>query len=339
MHTFHKLTDLQAYNTFGISVSATRFVEISSLEHLQSLYKNEDFNNKQYLILGGGSNILFTKDYEGLILKNNLKGISLVNETENYVWVKVAAGELWHPFVLYCVERNWGGIENLSLIPGTVGAAPIQNIGAYGVELKETFESLEAINMHNGQTETFTNEQCNFGYRESIFKHDLKGEYFISSVTFKLNKKPVLNATYGDIQNLLDSKQIKVPTIKDVSDAVIDIRRSKLPDPAQIGNAGSFFKNPIISKAQFESLKLNHPEIKSFPAPDAKVKIPAAWFIEKAGWKGKRIGDIGVHEKQALVLVNYGGGKGEDILKLANEIIDSIKTEFNVTLIPEVNIL
>jgi len=339
LHTFHKLTDLQAYNTFGISVSATRFVEISSLEHLQSLYKNEDFNNKQYLILGGGSNILFTKDYEGLILKNNLKGISLVNETENYVWVKVAAGELWHPFVLYCVERNWGGIENLSLIPGTVGAAPIQNIGAYGVELKETFESLEAINMHNGQTETFTNEQCNFGYRESIFKHDLKGEYFISSVTFKLNKKPVLNATYGDIQNLLDSKQIKVPTIKDVSDAVIDIRRSKLPDPAQIGNAGSFFKNPIISKAQFESLKLNHPEIKSFPAPDAKVKIPAAWFIEKAGWKGKRIGDIGVHEKQALVLVNYGGGKGEDILKLANEIIDSIKTEFNVTLIPEVNIL
>jgi len=333
------LTDLQAYNTFGISVSATRFVEISSLEHLQSLYKNEDFNNKQYLILGGGSNILFTKDYEGLILKNNLKGISLVNETENYVWVKVAAGELWHPFVLYCVERNWGGIENLSLIPGTVGAAPIQNIGAYGVELKETFESLEAINMHNGQTETFTNEQCNFGYRESIFKHDLKGEYFISSVTFKLNKKPVLNATYGDIQNLLDSKQIKVPTIKDVSDAVIDIRRSKLPDPAQIGNAGSFFKNPIISKAQFESLKLNHPEIKSFPAPDAKVKIPAAWFIEKAGWKGKRIGDIGVHEKQALVLVNYGGGKGEDILKLAYEIIDSIKTEFNVTLIPEVNIL
>ena len=262
-----------------------------------------------------------------------------MNETENYVWVKVAAGELWHPFVLYCVERNWGGIENLSLIPGTVGAAPIQNIGAYGVELKETFESLEAINMHNGQTETFTNEQCNFGYRESIFKHDLKGEYFISSVTFKLNKKPVLNATYGDIQNLLDSKQIKVPTIKDVSDAVIDIRRSKLPDPAQIGNAGSFFKNPIISKAQFESLKLNHPEIKSFPAPDAKVKIPAAWFIEKAGWKGKRIGDIGVHEKQALVLVNYGGGKGEDILKLAYEIIDSIKTEFNVTLIPEVNIL
>lgn len=333
------MKDLKTYNTFGISVSASQFVEINALEQLEVLHKNEAFNNKPFLILGGGSNILFTKNYDGLVLKNNLKGISIEKEDDNNIYVKAAAGELWHDFVLYCVDRNWGGIENLSLIPGTVGAAPMQNIGAYGEEIKETFYSLEAFNMNNGKLETFTNKQCQFGYRESIFKHELKGQYFIISVTLKLNKKPIVNTGYGDIQNLLDSKHIKVPSIKDVSNAVIDIRRSKLPDPKEIGNAGSFFKNPVINLEQYESLKLTYPDIKSFPAQEGKVKIPAAWLIEKAGWKGKRFGNIGVHEKQALVLVNYGGGKGKDIIELASKIIESVKTKFNITLTPEVNIL
>ncbi len=289
--------------------------------------------------MGGGSNILFTKDYKGLVLKNNLKGITVEKEDDSYVWLKTAGGEIWHDLVLYCVNNNWGGIENLSLIPGTVGAAPMQNIGAYGVEIKDTFEELEAINIHTGKIETFNNEQCKFGYRESIFKNEAKGHYFITSVTLKLNKTTKLNTAYGDIETKLKAWAISNPTISDVSRAVITIRQSKLPDPEQLGNAGSFFKNPIIDVAHFKQLKVKFPDIKSFPALEGYMKIPAAWLIEKNGWKGKRFGDVGIHEHQALVLVNYGTGTGAELIDLAHKIIDSIKETFGITLTPEVNII
>lgn len=332
------MTNLLPYNTFGISALASQFVEVNSVTQLQNLIQEKLISENPFLILGGGSNILFTKNYEGLVLKNNLKGIEVSRENENYVWLKAAGGEVWHELVMYCVNKNWGGIENLSLIPGTVGAAPMQNIGAYGVEIKDTFEELEAINIQTGELEKFNNEQCKFGYRESIFKHEAKGKYFITSVTLKLNKKPVLNTSYGDIETLIKEWKIVKPTIADVSKAVIAIRQSKLPDPAQLGNAGSFFKNPVIEISQFEKLQKNYSTLKSFPGPDGKVKIPAAWLIEQAGWKGKRFGNIGVHEKQALVLVNYGGGTGKELIELAHKIIDSVKEKFGVELTPEVNI-
>lgn len=333
------MTNLLSYNTFGISALSSKFVEVNSIAELQNLIQEKSINEKPFLILGGGSNILFTKNYEGLVLKNNLKGIEVSRENENYVWIKASGGEVWHELVLHCVNKNWGGIENLSLIPGTVGAAPMQNIGAYGVEIKDTFEELEALNIQTGELEKFNNEQCNFGYRESIFKHEAKGKYFITSVTFKLSKKPVLNTSYGDIEILLKEWDIVKPTIADVSKAVIAIRQSKLPDPSLLGNAGSFFKNPVIEFSVFEKLQKNNPTIKSFPASDGKVKIPAAWLIEQAGWKGKRFGNIGVHEKQALVLVNYGGGTGKELIDLAYKIIDSVKAKFGVVLTPEVNII
>ncbi|MFM9943782.1 MAG: UDP-N-acetylmuramate dehydrogenase [Bacteroidia bacterium] len=333
------MTNLLPYNTFGISALASQFIEINSVSQLQNLTQEKNISEKPFLILGSGSNILLTKNYEGLILKNNLKGIEVIKENENHVWVKAAGGEIWHNLVTYCVNKGWGGIENLSLIPGTVGAAPMQNIGAYGVEIKETFEYMEAVNMKTGSIETFNIEQCRFGYRESIFKHEAKGKYFIVSITLRLNKKPVLNTSYGDIETLLKEWNIANPTIVDVSKAVIAIRQSKLPDPALIGNAGSFFKNPVIENSQFEILKEKYPEIKSFPAQEGNVKIPAAWLIEQAGLKGKRFGNIGVHEKQALVLVNYGGGTGKELIDLAYKIIDSVKEKFGVTLTPEVNII
>ncbi len=333
------MTNLLPYNTFGISALASQFVEVNSVLQLQNLIQEKAILEEPFLILGGGSNILFIKNYEGLVLKNNLKGIEVSRENENYVWLKAAGGEVWHELVMFCVNKNWGGIENLSLIPGTVGAAPMQNIGAYGVEIKDTFEELEAINIQTGELEKFNNEQCKFGYRESIFKHEAKGRYFITSVTFKLNKKPDLNTSYGDIETLLKEWHIAKPTIADVSKAVIAIRQSKLPDPVLLGNAGSFFKNPVIEFSVFEKLQKNNPTLKSFPAADGKVKIPAAWLIEQAGWKGKRFENIGVHEKQALVLVNYGGGTGKELIDLAYKIIDSVKAKFGVALTPEVNII
>ena len=333
------MTNLLPYNTFGISALASQFVEVNSVLQLRNLIQEKAILEEPYLILGGGSNILFIKNYEGLVLKNNLKGIEVSRENENYVWLKAAGGEVWHELVMFCVNKNWGGIENLSLIPGTVGAAPMQNIGAYGVEIKDTFEELEAINIQTGELEKFNNEQCKFGYRESIFKHEAKGRYFITSVTFKLNKKPDLNTSYGDIETLLKEWHIAKPTIADVSKAVIAIRQSKLPDPVLLGNAGSFFKNPVIEFSVFEKLQKNNPTLKSFPAADGKVKIPAAWLIEQAGWKGKRFENIGVHEKQALVLVNYGGGTGKELIDLAYKIIDSVKAKFGVALTPEVNII
>lgn len=333
------MTNLLPYNTFGISALASQFVEVNSVSQLHNLILEKKLSEIPFLILGGGSNVLFTKDYAGLVLKNNLKGIKVTKEDENHIWVKAAGGEIWHDLVIHCVNKNWGGIENLSLIAGTVGAAPMQNIGAYGIEIKDTFEELDAINIQTCELEKFNNVQCKFGYRESIFKHEAKGKYFITSVTFKLNKKPVLNTSYGDIEALLKEWNIDKPTIADVSKAVIAIRKSKLPDPALLGNAGSFFKNPVIEYSEFEKLQNNYPTLKSFHAPNGKVKIPAAWLIEQAGWKGNRLGNIGVHEKQALVLVNYGGGTGKELIDLAHKIIDSVKEKFGVVLAPEVNII
>jgi UDP-N-acetylmuramate dehydrogenase len=334
---YFPLTDLKPFNSFGISAIANEFIEIASFDQLKLLIQSQKLNN--FLVLGGGSNILFTKDFDGLILKNQLLGISVLEENNETVLVKAAGGENWHNFVRHCVSNGWGGIENLSLIPGSVGAAPLQNIGAYGVEIKESLVSLEAINLLTGELKTFNNEQCQFGYRESIFKHQLKGQYFICSVTFKLNKNAVPNISYGDISKVLNEWNILQPDIADVSDAVIHIRTSKLPDPALIGNAGSFFKNPVIDLSKFLDLQKRFPDIKSFPAADGKIKIPAAWLIEQCGFKGKRFGNVGVHENQALVLVNYGGGTGKDILELSKRIIESVKEKFGIELQTEVNII
>ena len=292
------------------------------------------------MFLGGGSNVLLCNDYAGLVIRNAIKGKQIVHEDDDHVLLKVYSGESWHETVMYCVDRNWGGIENLSLIPGTVGAAPMQNIGAYGVELEQVFDHLEAFNLHTFELETFNKSQCAFGYRESVFKRQLKGQYFIYSVTFKLNKKPSIHADYGDIQAMLNEKGLSPETagIKDVSDAVIHIRQSKLPDPKVLGNSGSFFKNPQITIEHFEALKLKFPDIKGYPQNDG-MKVPAGWLIEQCEWKGKRVGNTGSHAKQALVLVNYGGATGSEIYQLAQDIIQSVADKFSIHLEPEVNIV
>ena len=284
--------------------------------------------------------MLLCNDYPGLLIRNAIKGLQIVHEDDDHVLLRVYSGESWHETVMYCVERNWGGIENLSLIPGTVGAAPMQNIGAYGVELEQVFDQLEALNLNTLELETFNKTQCAFGYRESVFKRQLKGQYFIYSVTFKLSKKPIIHADYGDIQAILNKKGLSAETagIKDVSDAVIHIRQSKLPDPKVLGNSGSFFKNPQITKEHFEALKLQFPDIKGYPQNDG-MKVPAGWLIEQCGWKGKRVGNTGSHAKQALVLVNYGGATGSEIYQLAQDIIQSVADKFSIQLEPEVNIV
>jgi UDP-N-acetylmuramate dehydrogenase len=291
------------------------------------------------LVLGGGSNLLLTKNFEGLVLKNELHGISILKTENEFTYVKSAAGEVWHNFVLFCIENNLGGVENLSLIPGSVGAAPMQNIGAYGIEIKDVFQELEAYEIATGKIKTFNLTECKFGYRESVFKQDLKNQYIITSVTFRLTKNPKLNTSYGAINDELQKQGISNPTIKDVSNAVIAIRKSKLPDPKEIGNSGSFFKNPVVLKSHLEKLKETYLDIPSYPVDDMHVKLAAGWLIEKAGWKGKTIGNYGVHKNQALVLVNYGGANGSDIFKLSEDILLSIKTQFGVELEREVNIL
>ena len=319
-------------------MKARAFAEVNSLAELKEVIAESP--DEQFMFLGGGSNVLFCKDYEGLVIKNAIKGIHVVEEDETTVTLKVYSGELWHDLVMYCVERNWGGIENLSLIPGTVGAAPMQNIGAYGVELEKVFIELEAFNLHTFELHTFNKTACAFGYRESVFKRQLKGLYFIYSVTIRLQKKPVVNVEYGDILQVLADKGLDQSTasIKDVSNAVIQIRSSKLPDPKVLGNSGSFFKNPVISQEQFDQLKSQYPDIKGFPN-EAGVKVPAAWLIEQCGWKGKRVGETGSHAKQALVLVNYGNASGNEVYQMAFTIIQSVKDTFGVQLEPEVNII
>ncbi len=337
MLTTQENINLKLQNTFGIDVNARFYAIANNTDELIQLFSQP---HSSTFILGGGSNILFTQDYPGLIIKNNLRGIDIIKEDQEHVWIKVAAGENWHQFVLYCVEHGYAGIENLSLIPGTVGAAPIQNIGAYGVELNDCFVELDALNIQNQTIKTFSNSECQFGYRDSVFKTTLKNQFVILSITLKLNKNPVFYVTYGDIKNTLAEMQINELSIKVISDAVIHIRRSKLPDPNEIGNAGSFFKNPIISYDEFIQLQKQYPNIPHYATDDPTlIKIAAGWLIEQAGWKGKRIGDIGVHAKQALVLVNYGDGKGHEILELAQAIQSSVKEKFGVTLIPEVNII
>ncbi len=331
--------DLLPYNTFKIAAKARYFASISSLAELIALMDTLVYKHEKHLILGGGSNVLLTGDFEGLVIKIDLKGIETIWEDDSNIVLKVGAGEPWHSFVMFCVTNNYGGVENLSLIPGTMGAAPMQNIGAYGVEVKDLIKTVEAIDVNSGDVRIFNNRECEFGYRESVFKHMLKGKYFISSVTLTLTKKNhVLNTSYGAIQQTLDQHSITA-SIKSVSDAVISIRQQKLPDPKVIGNAGSFFKNPTIENSQYELLKKSYPEIPGYFTDDQHVKVPAGWLIEQCGWKGKTFDNIGVHPHQALVLVNYGNGTGEKIWKLAQDILASVKKKFAIDLQPEVNII
>ena len=331
--------DLLSYNTFKIAAKARYFTSVTTVVDLRELINHPVYKQHKHLIVGGGSNMLLTGDYEGIVIKNDLRGIETVSENDSTITLKAGAGEPWHAFVIFCVTNNYGGVENLSLIPGTIGAAPMQNIGAYGVEVKDLIQTVEAVDTSSGELHVFTNAECEFGYRESVFKRKLKGKYFISSVTLTLTKKNhVLNTSYGAIQQTLDQQQT-VPSIKSISDAVIAIRQQKLPDPKVIGNAGSFFKNPTIDHSQYELIKKEYPEIPGYISENQQVKVPAGWLIEQCGWKGKRIGDVGVHPHQALVLVNYGNGSGENVLSLAQDILASVKNKFAIELQPEVNII
>lgn len=332
--------DLQSYNTFGIKASARYFTTLQSEQEIRELLAHDIFKTEKHLFLGGGSNILFTKNYDGLVVKVELKGINVLEENDYQVILKVGAGENWHKFVMYCVNRDLGGLENLSLIPGTVGAAPMQNIGAYGVEIKKNILTVECIEISTGNSKVFTNRECNFGYRESIFKHEAKDRYLISSVTLTLTKKNhQFNTSYGAIDEILKQNGVEKVSVKNISDAVIYIRSTKLPDPSRIGNAGSFFKNPSIQAELHDFIKNSYPSLPSYPSNDGLIKIPAAWLIEQCGWKGKTFGSIGVHQHQALVIVNYGGGKGEEIWELATRIRDSVKEKFNIVLQSEVNVI
>jgi UDP-N-acetylmuramate dehydrogenase len=328
--------NLKEYNTFGISVKAEMFAVFSSIEELKQILSLR--NDKKLLVLGGGSNLLLTKDFDGLVIKNEIKRFEVIEETASEVIVESGAGENWHEFVLNCIDKGFGGIENLSLIPGSVGASPMQNIGAYGVEIKDVFESLSAFHIASGEIHYFDKTKCEFGYRESIFKNKVKGEYIILTVTFRLTKNPTINSSYGAINEQLKVMGIQVPTIKELSDAVIAIRQSKLPDPKIIGNAGSFFKNPTVEITLLEQIQKNYPDIPNYPAEN-KRKLAAGWLIEKAGWKGRTFDNYGVHKLQALVLVNYGNCTGQEIFDLSSQIIQDVFEKFGVLLEREVNIL
>lgn len=328
---------LKNYNTFGIDVKAREFSTFSTVEELKSIL-NQRNKSLPVIILGGGSNVLFTKDVEALVLKNEINGITAISEDDESISFKVGAGVVWHSFVQYTVERKLGGIENLSLIPGSVGASPMQNIGAYGVEIKDVFVSLEALHIDSLEVHTFTNKACQFGYRESVFKRKLKNQYVIVSVTYRLMKNPVLNTNYGAIQQEIQSLQVEKIDVSTVSQAVINIRQSKLPDPTKIGNAGSFFKNPIVKSDVFFALRQKFPNIPNYSQENGDYKLAAGWLIEQIGYKGKKAGNCGVHDLQALVLVNYGAATGKEIYDLSSEIISEVKSVFNVELEREVNI-
>ncbi len=333
----HQYTSLLPYNTFGIDAAAAYFTEVFSVQELQLALQS---GIQPVMILGGGSNMLLTRDVPGLVIKNAIGGMNFVRNEGGKALVKVGGGVVWHDFVCWAVDHNFGGVENLSLIPGTVGASPVQNIGAYGVELKDVFVELEAVELAGGQVRVFDHSACRFGYRDSIFKQENKGKYCITSVTFALTQQEhQLNISYGDIQKTLETNGVTQPSIADVSRAVIQIRSSKLPDPAVIGNCGSFFKNPETSRAVLENIRASHPMVVSYDLPDGRVKIPAGWLIEQCGWKGKRVGNTGCYEKQALVLVNHGGATGAEVKNLAYAIIDSVEKTFGIRLEPEVNII
>jgi UDP-N-acetylmuramate dehydrogenase len=329
---------LQQLNTFGLKVYARQLLQAHTLSDLHEALERLK-NVPEKMVLGGGSNVLFTQNYNGSILLNRLTGISVVKETPNEVWVRAAAGENWHNFVMYCIEKGWGGLENLSLIPGNVGASPMQNIGAYGVEIKDVFDSLEAWHWAEGGPVTFSAADCAFGYRESVFKGLLKNQFVISAVTYRLQKQPVFNIGYGAVQQQLEAMGVTTLSLEAISRAIISIRQSKLPDPANLGNAGSFFKNPEIPTPQYEALRQDFPNIPGYATTKGFTKVPAGWLIEQAGWKGYRQGDAGVHSKQALVLVNYGNATGQQIWNLSAEIIASVQAAYGITLHREVNII
>jgi len=329
--------DLTSYNTFGIQVQANQLVSVESVSEVKQAIRQL---GPPTLVLGGGSNVLLTQNIPGWVLHNQIKGITLENEMDDQIWISAGGGENWHSFVLHCLEKKWYGIENLSLIPGTVGAAPIQNIGAYGVELSQVFDQLRAVHLETGEERIFTKKECAFGYRDSVFKNQLKGQYLITHVVFKLRSTPQVNTSYGAILQVLSEWRIDRPTPKDISRAVISIRQSKLPDPAVLGNAGSFFKNPVIPMELFERLKKAHPSLPSYPVDTPeRVKIPAGWLVEQSGWKGKRIGACGSHARQALVMVNYGGATGTEIVTLGETIQKAVLDQFGVALEREVQVV
>ena len=331
-----KNIDLKDFTTFGVSANARHFATFSSEEEARTLTTN---NTEELLILGGGSNLLLTQDFNGLVLKNEIKGITVSAKEDTSVVLKVGAGEVWHDLVLYTIEHGYHGLENMSLIPGSVGASPMQNIGAYGVEIKDVFEKLEALEIQTGEMQTFSKDACAFGYRESVFKRALKGKYIITHVYFRLSLSEKVSTHYGAIESELTKQGISNPTSKDVSNAVIAIRSSKLPNPKELGNAGSFFKNPVVPIETYNRIKEVYLDAPSYPIDEKSVKVPAGWLIETAGWKGKQVGACGVHKNQALVLVNYGGATGNEIYKLSTEIIEDIVQKFGITLEREVNIL
>ncbi len=329
---------LKNYNTFGIEAKAKQFVAVHSIEELKQVLQQNPSEKK--FILGGGSNMLLTKDIDALVIHIDLKGKKVIQETDDYVWIESQAGENWHEFVLWTIDQNFGGLENMSLIPGNVGTTPVQNIGAYGAEIKDTFYSCQAIHIKNQEIKTFNNSECHFGYRESVFKNEVKDQYIITSVVFKLTKRNhKINISYGDIAGELTKNNIENPTLKDVSNAVIAIRKSKLPDPKELGNSGSFFKNPIVSKVAFESIHKQFPEMKYYEISESEVKVPAGWLIEQAGFKGKRFGDAGIHKNQALVLVNYGNATGQEILAVSKDIQETVFTIYGIRIEAEVNVI
>jgi UDP-N-acetylenolpyruvoylglucosamine reductase len=330
---------LKSLNTFAIEANTRYYAEFRSLDELRELIGIKNQHSFPLMVLGGGSNVLFTKDYDGLVLKNELKGIDIVKEDDRNIYIKVMAGENWHQFVMYCVNQNFAGVENLSLIPGNVGASPMQNIGAYGVEIKDVFHELEAYDKEDKVVRMFTENDCEFGYRESVFKNRLKDRFIILSVTYRLNWEPQYNTSYGAIQQELENMGVKELSCKAISQAVINIRSSKLPDPKQIGNAGSFFKNPTIPVSKYQSLIKEWPSMPSYPVNEELIKLPAGWLIEQCGWKGYREGDAGCYPKQALVLVNYGNATGQQILHLSEQIIASVQSKFNIKLEREVNVI
>ncbi len=329
---------LKTFTTFGIDQTAKYFTRVGTLSELKAALLAAKEKQLPVFILGGGSNILLTRDIDALVIKLEIKGINLVKEEGDQLFVEVGAGEMWHELVLHSISQDWAGLENLSLIPGTVGASPMQNIGAYGVEIKDVFDSLQAMHRETLEMHSFDAKACQFGYRESVFKQTLKDQYVITSVTFRLSKTPKFHLEYGAIREVLAANGIEQPSIRAISDAVIQIRQSKLPDPKEIGNAGSFFKNPTISNTQFEALKAAYPSIPGYPSAEG-VKVAAGWLIEQAGWKGKRMGDVGVHAKQALVLVNFGGGSGKELKNLSEQIQASVFEKFGIHLQPEVNFI
>lgn len=331
--------DLKKYNTFGVQAKAALCTVITSIEDLQEVIEENKKLSKELFPLGGGSNILLTGDLDKWVLINEIKGIKVYEENVEYIIVDVKSGENWHEFVMYSLDHGWYGLENLSLIPGLVGASPIQNIGAYGVEVKDFIISVSAVYLENGKEISLQNEEINFGYRNSIFKQELKDRFFITSVRFKLNKQSEVNVKYKALIEELEKKAIDNPSPKDISEAVISVRKSKLPDPSEIGNSGSFFKNPVVELTVLEKIQMNYDTVPNYPSENGKVKLAAGWLIEKAGWKGFREGDIGVHAKQALVLVNYGNGSGKDIKDLSTKIIKDIENKFGIVLEREVNIL